>query len=99
ASPSTRRGTRASAWILGRSPARSARPGGRRGDRGGRWPAVPVSGRAKLALKVADLDEAVSFCRSVGLRVDDRMVWNGSERADVELGPVRLTLLTRAIYE
>jgi catechol 2,3-dioxygenase-like lactoylglutathione lyase family enzyme len=60
---------------------------------------VAVSGLANLALKVADLDQALSFYRSVGGTVHDRMVWNGSERADVELGPVHLTLFTRAIYE
>jgi catechol 2,3-dioxygenase-like lactoylglutathione lyase family enzyme len=60
---------------------------------------VPVSGLANLALKVADLDQALSFYRSVGGMVHDRMEWNGSERADVELGPVSLTLFTRAIYE
>jgi catechol 2,3-dioxygenase-like lactoylglutathione lyase family enzyme len=60
---------------------------------------VAVSGLANLALKVADLDEALSFYQSVGGTVHDRMVWNGSERADVELGPVHLTLFTRAIYE
>ncbi len=60
---------------------------------------MAVSGLANLALKVADLDGALSFYRSVGGTVHDRMVWNGSERADVHLGPVRLTLFTRAIYE
>lgn len=60
---------------------------------------MPVSGLANLALKVADLDQALSFYRSVGGTVHDRMEWNGSERADVELGPVSLTLFTRAIYE
>lgn len=60
---------------------------------------MPVSGLANLALKVADLDQALSFYRSVGGMVHDRMEWNGSERADVELGPVSLTLFTRAIYE
>jgi catechol 2,3-dioxygenase-like lactoylglutathione lyase family enzyme len=60
---------------------------------------VAVTGLANLALKVADLDQAVSFYESVGGTVHDRMVWNGSERADVDLGPVHLTLFTRAIYE
>jgi catechol 2,3-dioxygenase-like lactoylglutathione lyase family enzyme len=60
---------------------------------------VAVTGLANLALKVADLDQAVSFYESVGGTVHDRMVWNGSERADVDLGPVHLTLFTKAIYE
>ena len=60
---------------------------------------MAVSGLANLALKVADLDEAISFYESVGGTTHDRMVWNGSERADVDLGPLHLTLFTRAIYE
>jgi catechol 2,3-dioxygenase-like lactoylglutathione lyase family enzyme len=60
---------------------------------------VAVSSLANLAIKVADLDAALSFYESVGATVHDRMVWNGSERADVDLGPVKLTLFTRAIYE
>jgi catechol 2,3-dioxygenase-like lactoylglutathione lyase family enzyme len=60
---------------------------------------VAVTGLANLAVKVADLDRALSFYESVGGTVHDRMEWNGSERADVDLGPVHLTLFTRAIYE
>ncbi|HEX4220642.1 MAG TPA: hypothetical protein VHZ02_19875 [Acidimicrobiales bacterium] len=60
---------------------------------------MAVTGLANLAVKVADLDRALSFYESVGGTVHDRMEWNGSERADVDLGPVHLTLFTRAIYE
>jgi len=52
-----------------------------------------------LAAKVADMDAAVDFYRRAGATVHDRMAWGGGERADVELGPVTLTLFTRAVYE
>jgi len=60
---------------------------------------VAVTGMANLAVKVADLDAAVEFYERAGAEVRDRMTWNGSERADVYLGPVMITLFTRAIYE
>jgi catechol 2,3-dioxygenase-like lactoylglutathione lyase family enzyme len=54
---------------------------------------------ANLAIKVADLDAACAFYARAGGEVRDRMVWGGSERADVYLGPIMITLFTRAIYE
>jgi catechol 2,3-dioxygenase-like lactoylglutathione lyase family enzyme len=60
---------------------------------------VAVTGLANLAVKVADLDAALSFYEAHGAQVRDRMHWNNSERADVYLGPVVITLFTRAIYE
>jgi hypothetical protein len=54
---------------------------------------------ANLAVKVADLDAACAYYERAGAQVRDRMEWNGSERADVLLGPVQITLFTRAIYE
>jgi catechol 2,3-dioxygenase-like lactoylglutathione lyase family enzyme len=60
---------------------------------------VTVTGLANLAVKVADLDAACRFYEAAGAEVRDRMVWNDAERADVYLGPVMLTLFTRAIYE
>jgi catechol 2,3-dioxygenase-like lactoylglutathione lyase family enzyme len=54
---------------------------------------------ANLAVKVADLDAACAFYERAGGEVRDRMEWNGAERADVLLGPVAITLFTRAIYE
>jgi len=60
---------------------------------------VAVTGMANLAVKVADLDAAVSFYEAAGAEVRDRMHWNNGERADVFLGPVMITLFTRAIYE
>jgi len=60
---------------------------------------VAVTGMANLAVKVADLDAAVTFYQKAGAEVRDRMHWNNGERADVFLGPVMITLFTRAIYE
>jgi hypothetical protein len=58
-----------------------------------------VTGLANLAVKVADLDGAVAFYLAAGAEVRDRMEWAGGERADVYLGPVMITLFTRAVYE
>jgi catechol 2,3-dioxygenase-like lactoylglutathione lyase family enzyme len=60
---------------------------------------VSVTGLANLAVKVADLDEACRFYEAAGAEVRDRMLWGNGERADVFLGPVMITLFTRAIYE
>jgi catechol 2,3-dioxygenase-like lactoylglutathione lyase family enzyme len=60
---------------------------------------VPVTGLANLAVKVSDLDRACQFYEAAGAEVRDRMHWHNGERADVFLGPVMITLFTRAIYE
>jgi catechol 2,3-dioxygenase-like lactoylglutathione lyase family enzyme len=60
---------------------------------------LAVTGMANLAVKVADLDAACAFYESAGATVRDRMSWGEGERADVYLGPVMITLFTRAIYE
>ena len=60
---------------------------------------MAVTGMANLAVKVVDLDAAIGFYERAGADVRDRMEWNGAERADVYLGPVMITLFTRAIYE
>jgi catechol 2,3-dioxygenase-like lactoylglutathione lyase family enzyme len=60
---------------------------------------VAVTGMANLAVKVADLDAACAFYEAAGGAVRDRMLWENGERADVSLGPVKITLFTRAIYE
>ena len=54
---------------------------------------------ANLAVKVSDLDAACAFYEAAGAEVRDRMTWGNGERADVYLGPVMITLFTRAIYE
>ena len=60
---------------------------------------MTVTGMANLAVKVHDLDAALAFYEAAGAEVRDRMEWNGAERADVHLGPVMITLFTRAVYE
>ena len=60
---------------------------------------MSVTGLSNLAVKVADLDAACDFYLRTGAEVRDRMAWEGAERADVYLGPVVITLFTRAIYE
>jgi catechol 2,3-dioxygenase-like lactoylglutathione lyase family enzyme len=54
---------------------------------------------ANLAVKVSDLDAACAFYEGAGGEIRDRIEWNGAERADVHLGPLVITLFTRAIYE
>lgn len=60
---------------------------------------MAVTGLANLAVKVSDLDAACRFYEAAGGRLQDRQAWMGGERADVFLGPVMITLFTRAIYE
>jgi catechol 2,3-dioxygenase-like lactoylglutathione lyase family enzyme len=60
---------------------------------------MAVTGMANIAVKVADLDAACAYYAAAGGEVRDRMHWNNGERADVFLGPVMITLFTRAIYE
>ncbi len=60
---------------------------------------MSVTGMANLAVKVADLDAACAFYEAAGAEVRDRMHWRDGERADVFLGPVMITLFTRALYE
>ena len=45
------------------------------------------------------MDAACSFYAGAGAEIRDRMLWRDGERADVLLGPVMITLFTRAIYE
>lgn len=60
---------------------------------------MSVTGLGNLAVKVSDLDAAVSFYEDAGATVSDRGPWFGGERADARLGPLQITLFTRAIYE
>lgn len=60
---------------------------------------MTVTGMANLAVKVADLDAACAYYERAGGEVRDRVWWRGSERADVTLGALTITLFTRAIYE
>jgi len=60
---------------------------------------MTVTGFGNLAVKVSDLDAAVRFYEEAGAVVSDRGPWDGGERADARLGPVLITLFTRALYE
>ncbi|HUY67298.1 MAG TPA: VOC family protein [Acidimicrobiales bacterium] len=60
---------------------------------------MTVTGFGNLAVKVSDLDAAVRFYEEAGAIVSDRGPWDGGERADARLGPVLITLFTRALYE
>jgi hypothetical protein len=60
---------------------------------------MAITGLANLAVKVADMDAACAFYAGAGAEVRDRMEWGNGERADVLLGPLVITLFTRAIYE
>jgi len=60
---------------------------------------MAITGMANLAVKVSDIDAACAYYERMGARVRDRMEWNGGHRADVYLGPVMITLFTRAVYE
>jgi hypothetical protein len=50
-------------------------------------------------VKVRDVDSAAAWYEAHGFEVRDRIEWNGIARADVLLGPVQITLFSRAIYE
>ncbi len=60
---------------------------------------VAVTGLGNLAAKVPDVDSAVAFYRRMGASVQGPEDWRGSRRADVNLGPVMLTLFEKAVYE
>lgn len=60
---------------------------------------MTITGLANLAVKVVDMDVACAFYEGAGAEVRDRMEWRNGERADVLLGPLVITLFTRAIYE
>ena len=60
---------------------------------------MAITALANLAVKVVDLDAACAFYRRAGGEVRDRTSWRGGERADVQLGPLSITLFTRALYE
>ena len=60
---------------------------------------MTITGVANLAVKVRDLDEAVAFYRRAGAEVTDPADWRNGRRADVQLGPLQLTLFTVALYE
>jgi len=60
---------------------------------------MAIIGVANLAVKVSDLDAAISYYRRAGGQVSGPEPWRDGRRADVELGPLRITLFTAALYE
>ena len=60
---------------------------------------MTVTQVANLAVKVADIDAATAWFRAAGATVTEPVAWERSQRADVSLGALRITLFTRAIYE
>ena len=60
---------------------------------------MAIIGVANLAVKVRDLDAAVEFYRRAGAVVTDPEDWRNGTRSDVSLGPLLITLFTRALYE
>lgn len=58
-----------------------------------------ITAVANLAVKVADLDAAVTFYRRAGATCTDPEDWRNGQRADVALGALQLTLFTQAVYE
>ena len=54
---------------------------------------------ANLAIKVADLEAACAWYVAAGATVSEPVEWENGRKADVWLGPVQLTLFTKAIYE
>ena len=60
---------------------------------------MTLTGFGNLAVKVPDLDAALTFYEGAGARIGERGPWHGGERADLFLGPVQVTLFTRAIYD
>lgn len=60
---------------------------------------MAVTGMANLAVKVSDLAGALAFYEAAGFTTTEALEWQGAHRAEVFLGPVQITLFTRAIYE
>lgn len=60
---------------------------------------MTVTAVANLAVKVRDVDVAADWYRGIGATVIGPVEWEGAQRADVQLGALKLTLFTRALYE
>lgn len=60
---------------------------------------MAVTGLANLAVKVADLEQACAYYVRAGASVQPIMEFYGGRRADVQLGPLMITLFDRALYE
>ncbi|MCL4422409.1 MAG: hypothetical protein M1115_04445 [Actinobacteria bacterium] len=60
---------------------------------------MTITGFSNLALKVADLEGAMEWYRALGAQVGTPEDWAGARRVDLRIGPVEVTLFTRALYE
>lgn len=60
---------------------------------------MTVTTVANLAVKVRDIEAAAAWYRGIGAVVSGPDEWEGGQRADVQLGALKLTLFTRALYE
>jgi catechol 2,3-dioxygenase-like lactoylglutathione lyase family enzyme len=60
---------------------------------------MAVTGVANLAVKVADLDAACAWYIAAGATVSEPIEWENGRRADVAMGPLQITLFSKAIYE
>lgn len=60
---------------------------------------MAITGFANLALKVGDLEAAMEWYRELGAEVGTVEDWEGARRVDCHVGPVLVTLFTRALYE
>lgn len=60
---------------------------------------MAVYDMANLAVKVDDLEAALAFYRGAGFTTTEPEEWAGARRAEVFLGPLQITLFTRAIYD
>jgi catechol 2,3-dioxygenase-like lactoylglutathione lyase family enzyme len=58
-----------------------------------------VIGLANLAVKVNDIEAACDWYRAAGAVVSDPVEWENGRRSDVVMGPLNITLFTKAIYE
>ncbi len=58
-----------------------------------------ITGFVNLAMKVRDVETAAEAYRRLGATVGIPEDWEGSRRVDLWMGPVQITLFTRALYE
>jgi len=60
---------------------------------------MTITGFSNLALKVPDLEGAMEWYRAIGAEVGMPEEWAGARRVDLKLGPLEVTLFTRALYD
>ncbi|MHB8288188.1 MAG: VOC family protein [Acidimicrobiales bacterium] len=60
---------------------------------------MAVTGFANLAVKVPDIEKAMEAYRRLGAKVGVPEEWRGARRVDLQMGPVQISLFSRALYE